>query len=884
MTSQQLRRLFLDYFAERDHLIRPSAPLVLRDDPTSFFTSAGVQPYMNAFRGLEPPPAPRVASCQKCCRTSDIEGVGVHNRYHTFFEMLGNFSFGDYFKKEAIEYGWEFVTEVLKLDKDRLYITVFEEDTEAEELWRSHIGVPADRILHLGRKHNWWPQVRWEGPCGPCTEIHVDLGPEFGCPQGCDFGCEKCDRYLELWNIVFQQFTEAEDGSLTPLPAVGVDTGMGLERLAVVMQGVASTYETDELFTILQAALEQINNQRSTPYAYGEQREGDIALSIICDHLRAVAFLMADGVVPSNEGAGYVLRRLIRRAFRSGYKLGAAKPFLYRALHAVREVMGQQYPELNERQEYVTSVLRSEEERFAQTLEQGMARFEEIAEHLQKQGETVISGKRAFELYDTFGFPLDITRELARERGLVVDEGGFAIAMSEARERSRGEKIGLTQWETEGMADDIRKLAPTEFVGYERVEVHNAKVVSIIGVVGELTEGQDATLVITPTPFYPERGGQVGDTGVIEAAENLFEVKNTTSHGHVILHKGTMRRGTLKVNDTVTARVDAGRRAAIKRNHTATHLLQAALRRVLGQHVVQAGSYVGPDRLRFDFTHHRAVTQEQLDEVEDQVNEWIVQALPVTCAQMPLEEAKAAGAIALFGEKYEDIVRAVRIGDDQAPTSFELCAGTHVRNTGEIGMFRILSESSVAAGTRRIEAVAGLEAARYSRSVEQQLRTVAQHLNCRPWEVLPRVKALEQQVRELQEELKAARQVSATTKVDDLLAAARDINGVKFVAWHAEGADMQMIGALADDVAARLGDSIVFLAGTQGERAIFVCKVAKSLVDRGYRAGDIIKAAAAAADGKGGGKPAFAQGGGKAGKVQEALEAAAAFVAGIEGQ
>ncbi len=443
MTSQQLRELFLDYFAQRDHVIRPSAPLVLRDDPTSFFTSAGVQPYMNAFRGLEAPPAPRAVSCQKCCRTSDIENVGVHNRYHTFFEMLGNFSFGDYFKKEAIEYGWEFVTDVLRLDKDLLYITVFEEDDEAEELWHKHIGVPLERISRFGRTDNWWPQVRWEGPCGPCSEIHFDLGPEFGCPGGCEFGCEKCDRYLELWNLVFQQFTEAEDGSLTPLPAAGVDTGMGLERLALVMQGKRSTCETDELFAIMQAALVQINEQSGRSYAYGDDREGDIALAVICDHLRAVAFLMADGVVPSNEGAGYVLRRLIRRAFRSGRKLGADDLFLHQALPSVREQMGEAYPELNQRTDYVTSILRAEEERFAQTLEQGMARFEEIAEDLQKRGETTVSGKQAFELYDTFGFPLDITKELAAEHQLTVDEEGFVAAMQEAREKSRGKKIGL---------------------------------------------------------------------------------------------------------------------------------------------------------------------------------------------------------------------------------------------------------------------------------------------------------------------------------------------------------------------------------------------------------------------------------------------------------
>ncbi|HEY3397394.1 MAG TPA: alanine--tRNA ligase [Armatimonadota bacterium] len=905
MTTQELRETFLNFFAERGHLVRPSAPLVLHDDPTSFFTSAGMQPYMAAFRGLEEPPAPRVTSIQKCTRTGDLEGVGVFNRYHTFFEMLGNFSFGDYFKEGAIDFAWEFFHDVLQLPTESLWFTVFTTDDEAEELWHKRIGIPRERILRFGREDNWWPKLQWEGPCGPCTEIHVDLGPEFGCEGGCAMGCPHCDRFLEVWNLVFQQYTEAPDGGLTPLPAPGIDTGMGLERLALVVQNKRYTMETTELARIMDACLAAIattsspsgtgvspvsgpvsggtgvspvgpaatqGKNLSPVYAYGSDPTLDIAARVITDHLRASTFLMADGVAPSNEGPGYVLRRFIRRAYRFGRNLGATGPFLYQALPAVVENMGAVYPELGARADYAVNLLRREEERFADTLDQGLALLEEMVEHLSVRREDTLSGELAFKLYDTYGFPLDVTRELAAEKGLKVDEDGFEAAMQEQRRRSRGKVIGL-QAHTRAA-----ELPPSEFVGYYHETAESAVTALLVGgePVAQVAAGEQVAVALDRTPFYAEKGGQVADHGVLTTDSAQVVVTEVTVEGASFLHHGRVTAGTLRVGETVTATVDHERRSAIRRHHTAVHLLQAALREALGEHVAQAGSWVGPDRARFDFTHHEQVSEAVLSQVERRVNEWIVANYEVTCDVKTLADAKAEGAMALFGETYGEEVRVVRAGE----VSAELCGGTHVSRTGDIGVMRLLSETSVAAGVRRIEIVTGLAALDEWRGETAVLREVGHELKCSREEIVERVGGLRRQIRDLEKRVQEARRASASVNLEEILGGVETVGATPLISRHLPDTDKETLGALADQVAAAAGESVVLLAGTENDSAFFVCKVPDALVKQGVKAGDLIREACKAAGGGGGGKPQFAQGGGQADLVAVGLQAAKRFLAG----
>lgn len=898
MTTQQLREAFLDFFRGKDHLIMPSAPLVL-DDPTTLFTSAGMQPYIAAFRGEEEPPAPRVASIQKCARTGDLENVGRYNRYHTFFEMLGNFSFGDYFKREAIAWAWEFVTDPnwMGVDPDDLWVTIFETDDESFELWHKFIGVPADRILRFGRSENWWPQVRWEGPCGPCTEIHVDLGPDVGCGrEDCRPNCD-CGRYLELWNLVFQMYVESEDGTLTNLPAPGVDTGMGLERLAMVMQGKRFTLETDELWRILQAALAQINSQRTTPLSYGDDEEADVALRVVAEHVRAAAFMMADGAVPSNEGAGYVLRRLIRRALRFARRLGATQPFLHAVLPTVTEVMGGAYPELKPKQDYAVALMRSEEERFTSTLAQGMARFEEIADKAQREGAAVIGGRDAFVLYDTYGFPLEMTMELAAERGLRVDTAGFEEAMAEQRARSSARATGLALHGSAVAAE----LPSTEFVGYERMTAQ-ARVVAILvdGQRAEMVEPaehpappgritvrtpegkktidrpEQISLILDRTPFYAEAGGQVGDRGTITWPGGRFVVQDTQPLGEAHAHLGAVVRGRLWLGQKVKASVDVDLRRNTMRHHTATHLLHAALRRVLGEHVSQSGSYVGPDRTRFDFTHHEALTPDQLRLVEDLVNRWVLSDRPVRKQVVPLQEALDRGAIALFGEKYGETVRLVEVQG----VSMELCGGTHVGRTGQIGAFRIIGQESVAAGVRRIEAVAGLVAVERDRQREALLASLSHQLSAPAEELGERVAALQQRVKELQEEVRRARQMRAAANLDELVARARQVGPARLVAEVVPGVDRQMLAQLADEIAARLSDAAVVLATEVDGKVALVAKLSDSVVDNGGHAGELVRQVATICGGGGGGRPQFAQAGARdVSKLKEAIARVHEFLA-----
>jgi alanyl-tRNA synthetase len=870
-TVQQIRELFLGFFAERGHLIRPSAPLVLPDDATSLFTSAGMQPYMAVYRGEEARPAPRWASIQKCNRTNDIDGVGIHNRYATFFEMLGNFALGDYFKEGAIDFAWELFNDVLKLPRERLWFTVYTDDDETEEIWQKRIGIPKERILRFGRSDNWWPKAQWEGPCGPCTEIHIDLGEQLACDRDdCRVNCD-CDRYLELWNLVFQMYTEAPDGALTPLPQPGVDTGMGLERLAMVLQGKDYIVETDEMWQICSAITKAIGEQRGRPVAYGDDAQSDLALRIMTDHLRAGTFIMADGIVPGSDGAGYVLRRFIRRAYRFGRQVGATGPFLHEALPAVAQAMGQAYPELTGKVEFAAKLMRREEERFAETLENGMTLFELVVERGLK--DNVIPGDFAFALYDTYGFPLELTVELAGERGWTVDDAGFTAAMDEQRVRSRGETIGLAGSRDVELAAG---LPATEFLGYETAaaEVEALAFISDGKLVDGLAEGDEGGVVLDQTPFYAERGGQIGDTGQIIFTDGVFEVINTLPLGDTILHVGRMTSGATEAG-RVIAEVDPARRRAICAAHTATHLLHEALRRALGEHVDQSGSLVAPDRLRFDFTHHESVARDILDRVEEQANEWIVADLSVQAAQMAFAEARAAGARALFTEKYGDVVRAVKVGE----VSMELCGGTHCGSTGQIGSLRILSESSIAAGVRRLEAITGLEAVRHARQVDEELAGIAKTLGCTVEEVPYRVAGLQTRLAELQKELKAARQARSAVSVEDLVAGAMDVAGHRVVGAEIPDVDADMLSSLVDQVADKIGEGVVVLATVEEGKVLFMAKAGAGAVQAGAHAGNLVKELATICGGGGGGRPQFARAGGKdPGKLGEALATVAGLV------
>jgi alanyl-tRNA synthetase len=860
MTMQELRRAFLGYFGERGHLVRPSAPLIL-DDPTTLFTSAGVQPYVPAFRGEESPPAPAVASCQKCARMGDLDGVGRKARYHTFFEMLGNFSFGDYFKEGGIHYAWEFLTETMGIPAESMWVTIFETDDQAEEIWHRQIGVPSERIARFGREDNWWPKVRWEGPCGPCTEVHVDLGPEVGCGKpDCRVGCD-CDRWLELWNVVFQQYTEAEDGTLTPLPKPGVDTGMGLERLGMVMQGARWSAETDELRAIMDRAAEMMSEMgQAAPVRYGADGETD--------------FLMADGATPSNEGPGYVLRRLIRRAHRFGRSAGATAPFLYGALPRVAEVCGEMYPELLPKRDFSAKVVHSEEERFGKALDRGLHEFERLRAQLEERGETVIPGAAVFDLMGTYGLPVEVTEEMAEDAGLTIDRPGFEEAM-EAHERvSSAAAKGLAGHE--GAID----LPETEFVGYETTETE-AKVLALSRGgqrVASAAAGDEVEVALDHSPFYAERGGQVGDTGEIRTSGGgRLEVTDAVvGPGDVFLHRARVAEGTVEAGDAVTASVDGTRRLDIMRHHTATHLLQAALRRTLGEHVTQQGSLVAPDRLRFDFTHHEAVSPEELATVEDMVNRSILADTPVEAEMKPREQALAEGAIALFGDKYEDTVRVVRIGSESA----ELCGGTHCPSTGTIGSFRIVSEGSAAANVRRIEAVCGMAAVYRAREREALLTEAAQTVGCRPEELPERVEGLRSQLAEARK----AAQASASAKVDvrGLLSAAQEIGGAKLVVHRMDGAPADALKGLVDELVAR-GEGVVAVVASVGQngKVRIIGKADEKLVAEGAHAGNLVREVAKACGGGGGGKPTFAEAGGRdPDKLDKALALAADVLAG----
>ena len=855
----ELREMFLSYFESKGHLRLPSFSLIPQNDQSLLLINSGMAPMKPYFKGEQEPPRRRVCTCQKCIRTGDIDNIGKTDRHGTYFEMLGNFSFGDYFKQEAIAWSWEFLTspDWVGIDPERLYPSIYENDEEAFEIWNKEIGIPAERIFRFGKADNFWEHGA--GPCGPCSEIYFDRGEKYGCGKpDCTVGCD-CDRYIEVWNNVFSQFDNDGEGHYTELKQKNIDTGMGLERLAVVCQDVASLFDVDTVMNITRKVSEL------TGAYYGTSHAMDVSLRVITDHIRSGVFMICDGVLPSNEGRGYVLRRLLRRAARHGKLLGVNEPFLYEVIDTVVHENEGQYPELREKQDYITRVVKTEEENFARTIDAGMRIFSEMLAGHKEKGESVFSGEDAFKLYDTYGFPLDLTVEICADEGMQVDQDGFKQLMEQQRVRARKarEALGDLGWAGVSIGKEI---PDTVFVGYEKNTV-DAKVLAIVAD-GELREeigaGTEAILVLDQTTMYAEMGGQCADYGTIGA----FRVHDVQKNkGGKVLHYGRLSEGTIKVGDTLTVSIDDQRRSAVRRAHSATHLLQRALRDVLGDHVHQAGSLVEPDRLRFDFTHFTAVTPEQLRAVEQQVNQAILKGYAVVTKEMAIDEAKKAGATALFGEKYGEVVRVVSMGD----YSVELCGGTHLDNTAKAGAFHIVSESSIASGVRRIEAVTGPETLEVLERSLQTLSALGSIFKSNPDELLSRV---EQQTAELKEARRVIEQYKAKESAggaDSLLRSAKEIRGLHVLSAKVEG-DANALRQLGDVLRDKDGKVTAVLAAVNGDKITFQCVCGKEAVAQGVRAGDIIRQVTALCGGKGGGKPDSAMGGGSdLSKLDEAL-------------
>ena len=869
LSGNEIRQKYLDFFKERGHLVLPSASLIPHDDPTLLLIGAGMAPFKPYFTGKVKPPATRITTCQKCVRTGDIENVGRTARHHTYFEMLGNFSFGDYFKKEVIPWAWEFLTEVLELPKDKLWITVYPKDQEAYDLWHDVCGVPAERIVKLD--DNWW-EIASGGPCGPDSEIHIDLGEERGCGSpDCGPGCD-CGRFLELWNLVFTQYHKEADGSYTPLQHKNIETGLGLERVASVLQNKPSNFETDLIFPIIEYAC------KISGKTYNADPKDDISLKVIADHARSVTFMIGDGILPSNEGRGYILRRVLRRAIRHGRLLGIRKEFLVGAADLVIDMYGDHYTDLREKKSYIEKVIAMEENSFLQTLEQGTDLLNQKIDAMRKAGSTVLDGEDAFQLYDTFGFPWELTEEILEEQGFTMDKEGFEKAMEAQRERARAarnDKEGKpVLYETRHLklgnltVDEASKNGKVAaiFPAHDTQAIQNAK------------SGDELAVILTNTAFHAEGGGQLGDTGRLVSDKGIFNVTDTKKlpDGFTI-QLGTLEQGTLSVGDEVGFEVNLKRRADIARNHTATHLLHAALKQVLGSHVNQAGSYVGPDRLRFDFSHFSPLTEEELAQVEDIVNEKILDAVDVEISQQELEKAKEMGAMALFGEKYGKIVRVVNVPG----YSMELCGGVHVSNTSHIGLFKILSESSVGAGVRRIEAVTGRGSLAYTRELESLIGEAAAAVKGRPNNLVTRINGIQEDLRaekhradEMEKKLVAAQAASVT-------ADAKEVKGVPVLVQEVKVQDVDALRKMGDTLRDKTGGVVVLAAPMSADKVNILVMAAKEAVQKGIHAGKIAKGVAQAMGGNGGGRPDMAQAGGKdASKLQAGLDKAWELVEG----
>ena len=868
----ELREMFLRFFETKGHLRLPSFSLIPQDDASLLLINSGMAPMKPYFKGDKEPPRHRVCTCQKCIRTGDIENIGKTARHGTYFEMLGNFSFGDYFKHEAIAWSWEFLTspDWVGLDPERLYPSVYEKDDEAFAIWRDEIGIPESRITRLGKDDNFWEHG--SGPCGPCSEIYFDRGEEYGCGKpDCAPGCD-CDRYMEVWNNVFSQFDNDGNGNYSDLIQKNIDTGMGLERLAVVCQGVDSLFDVDTVMNITHKVSE------ITGAHYGDSHKTDVSLRVITDHIRASVMMISDGILPSNEGRGYVLRRLLRRAARHGKLLGVNEPFLYQVVDMVVHENECQYPELREKQAYITRVIRNEEENFAKTIDAGMHIFSDLLAEHQAKGERVFSGADAFKLYDTYGFPIDLTREMVQEQDMTVDEDAFQDLMEQQRVRARKarEALGDLAWAGVDLGLDP---TPTQFTGYD----HTADQGTILAIVcegevcSEIDEGKQGVLVLDCTPFYAEMGGQVADHGVIETDGALFQVTDVQKDkAGKFLHHGVMHSGHLQVEQTVTARIDTDRRKAIMRAHSATHLLQAALREVLGDHVHQAGSLVEPDHLRFDLTHFSAITPEELERVNEIVGDWILDGMDVTVSEMSMEQAKASGATALFSEKYGDVVRVVNMGGK----SIELCGGTHVDNTAKIGPFRITGESSVASGVRRVEAITGKAYLREMEAVNRRMYAAAEVLHAKPADLIAKAKGFTAELKEARQSIERMKEKILHSDVERFLYASKNIGGIKVITTtrtDLEAGDLRKLGDFLRD---KDPDTVAVLATATESKVTFVAVCGKNAVAKGIRAGDLVRAVSAVTGGKGGGKPDSAMGGGsEVLKIDDALAIVDDFVA-----
>jgi len=907
-----IRERYLKFFEGKDHLRLPSFSLVPRNDPSVLLINAGMTPLKPYFTGAEEPPHLRATTCQKCIRTPDIENVGKTARHGTFFEMLGNFSFGDYFKKEAIPWAWEFVTEDLKMPVDKLYVTVYEEDDEAYEIWQNDIGLPADRIVRMGKKDNFWEHGT--GPCGPCSEIYFDRGEEKSCGQpDCKVGCD-CDRYIEFWNLVFTQFNRGEDGSYSKLQKKNIDTGMGLERLACIMQDVNNLFEVDTIRNILNYVCDKAGVNYGNAAADAEPRgrflrsnepgepslwshdpqsnepgepsprfasprstsiETDISIRVITDHIRSTVMMVSDGILPSNEGRGYVLRRLLRRAARHGRLIGIEGAFLFDVAQVVINESKDAYPELAEKADYICKVIKIEEGRFAATIDQGLSILNDFISEVKAENGKVLPGNMAFKLHDTYGFPLDLTREIAEEAGLSVDEEGFKAEMGEQKKKARE---ALKSRETSAWGQDLAagvdKSLKTVFTGYGSFE-NESKVLYIISEGAQVDNaqmGDEITVILDKTPFYAESGGQVADTGHIRTKNGTVKINDCrkTAEG-LYLHFGVIEEGIVEKGSTVFAAIDIERRMAIERNHTTTHLLQKALRNVLGDHVTQAGSLVGPDRLRFDFHHFSAMSKEELKRVEKEVNAKILENLIVDVREMPVNEAKSLGAMALFGEKYGNIVRVVRAGD----YSIELCGGTHLNSTAQAGLVKVLGESGVAAGVRRIEALTGAGALEYYAEKEEQLNGVAGALKATPQDTLKKVETLNSDLKAALKEIEQLKDKMVSGSFDEVISKADDINGIKAVTARFDQLDMDALRNTCETLRNKIGEGVVVLASGFGGKVSFVAMASREAVEHGAHCGNIIREAAKAAGGGGGGRPDMAQAGGKdMTKIDEALKCA----------
>ncbi|MBU4191179.1 MAG: alanine--tRNA ligase [Proteobacteria bacterium] len=879
MHAAEIRQRFLEYFQENNHAIVESSPLIPKDDPTLLFTNAGMVQFKRLFLGQEKREYSRATTSQKCLRVggkhNDLENVGRTARHHTFFEMLGNFSFGDYFKEDAIRYCWQFLTEELKLPKDRLYITIYKDDDEAGELWQKVAGVPIERIYRLGEKDNFW-SMGDTGPCGPCSEVHFDQGEHVGCGPECGIGKCDCDRYLEIWNLVFMQYDQAEDGTRTPLPRPSIDTGMGLERIAAVCQGVASNYETDLFQSIIRYTAELAGVK------YRENQEIDTALQVIADHSRAIAFLIPDQVLPSNEGRGYILRRLIRRACRFGKLMGLTEPFLWKTASKVVDDMGGHFSELRDSKEFMIEVVRGEEEGFAKTLDKGLDMLEAELAELTAAKAAIVPGDTAFRLYDTYGFPIDIVRDVAERQGMSVDEPGFDALMQEQKSRSKAAWKGSGDKDVAAVFHTLLEQGITSgFTGYETMADQSeiTHVLSPAGAVVErLAAGDTGWVVTRSTPFYGESGGQTGDTGEIAASSGRGAVTDTVKPSQSLTaHKVEMAQGELKPGNSVFLTVDRGQRLATMRNHTVTHLLHAALQKVLGDHARQAGSLVGPDRLRFDFTHIKGLTVEEIGRVETLVNQSILDAIPVSREVMSIEQAQTKGATALFGEKYGDTVSVIEVPG----VSMEFCGGTHLDNTGIAGSFVIGSESGVAAGIRRIEAATGGNAIAYFNERRAAAAEASSMLKAQPAELPARVRALQQQVKDMAREMKQLQTRLASGTGRDMLAEAQQIGGVTVLAVEVEAPDMNVMLEQMDALRSKLPSAIVCLVAGHADGKVSVAlSVTKDLHGR-FKAGELIKPVAAEVGGGGGGRPDLARAGGTdASGIKNALAKLKELVAG----